>query len=110
MLLFMGALGIWGLFNYGRGTGVTGSFWGALVIAELLVLVEGVLGAILFVNGLRPARSGIHILYGIVLAFSIPGAFSYTRGRTGRGEMLVYAIVALFLAGVTLRARLTGGA
>ncbi len=109
-LLFMLALGVWGLYTYARGGGVDGSYWGALVIAEGLVLVEGLLGGILFASGLRPARTGVHVLYGIVLAFSIPGAFSYTRGRAGRAEMLIYAIVALFLAGVTIRARLTGGA
>lgn len=109
-LLFMLALGLWGLYNYARGEGVTGSYWGALVIAELLVLVEGLLGGILFVNGARPNRVGVHLLYGLVLALAIPGAFSYTRGRGGRAEMLIYAIIALFLAGVTIRARLTGGA
>lgn len=108
-LLFMLALSIWGLFNYARGEGVTGSYWGSLVIAELLVLVEGLLGAALYANGLRPARTTIHILYGIVLALSFPGAFSFTKGRSGRLEALIYAVVAFFLAGVTIRARLTGG-
>ncbi|MBA3945657.1 MAG: hypothetical protein H0X37_13960 [Herpetosiphonaceae bacterium] len=107
-LLFMLALGAWGLLNYFRGEGITGSYWGALVIAEALVLLEGLLGATLFASGHRPARTTIHILYGFVMVLSIPGAFSYTKGRTGRGEMLIYALVALFLAGVTIRARLTG--
>ena len=109
MLLFLLALGIWALWSYLRGEGVTGSFWGALVVAELLILFEALLGVTLYLGGLRPGRPAIHILYGFVLVLSIPGAFSYTHGRSSRYEMLIYAIIALFLAGVTIRARVTGG-
>ncbi|GAC1538421.1 MAG: hypothetical protein NVS2B7_09380 [Herpetosiphon sp.] len=109
-LLFTLVLGGWGLFNYARGEGIGGSYWGALVIAEALMIVEALLGATLFATGLRPGRTTIHVLYGLVLVLSIPGAFSYTRGRGGRAEQLIYAIVALFIAGVTIRARLTGAA
>ena len=109
VLLFMVALGLWGLWGYLRGSGVSGSLWGALVIGEVLIVVEGLLGAGLFLAGSRPARPAIHILYGIFLAVALPGAFSFTRGRTARFEALVFALVAFFLAGVTIRARLTGG-
>ncbi len=109
VLLFMLALGLWALWSYLRGEGMSGSLWGGLVIGELLILVEGLLGAVLFAAGLRPERSAIHILYGVFLAVALPGAFSFTRGRSSRSEALIYALVALFLAGVTIRARLTGG-
>lgn len=109
VLLFMLLMGVWMLWSYLRGAGMTGSLWGALVVGELLIVVEGLLGATLFLGGYRPARSAIHILYGIVMAMSLPAAFFYTRGRNSRAETLIYAIVALFLAGVSIRARLTGG-
>lgn len=109
VLLFMLMMGGWMLWNYLRGEGMTGSLWGALVIGELLILAEALLGATLFLGGHRPARSSIHILYGIVLVMSLPAAFFYTRGRNTRAETLIYAIIALFLAGVSIRARLTGG-
>ena len=109
VLLFMLALGLWALWNYLRGAGMTGSLWGGLVIGELLIVIEGLLGAGLFAAGLRPGRSAIHILYGVFMAIALPGAFSFTRGRSSRSEALIYALVALFLAGVTIRARLTGG-
>jgi hypothetical protein len=102
-------LGVWMLWSYLRGEGMTGSIWGALVIGELLILAEGLLGGTLFLGGHRPARAAIHILYGIVLVMALPAAFFYTRGRNSRAETLIYAIVALFLAGVSIRARLTGG-
>ncbi len=109
VLLFMLAVGLWALWSYLRGEGVTGSLWGALVVGEILIVVEGLLGATLYFGGYRPVRSAIHILYGIVLMMSLPAAFSFTRGRGTRAETLIYAIIALFLAGVSIRARLTGG-
>ena len=109
ILLFLLALGVWGLWHALRGEGAGGSYWGALAIGELLILVQALLGSALFIGGLRPARASVHILYGFVLALSLPAAFSYTRGRSSRFEVLVYALVAFFLAGVTIRARLTGG-
>jgi hypothetical protein len=109
VLLFMLGVGFWALWSYLRGEGVTGSLWGALVVGEILIVVEGLLGVTLYFGGYRPVRSAIHILYGIVLMMSLPAAFSYTRGRGTRAETLIYAIIALFLAGVSIRARLTGG-
>ncbi len=109
VLLYLLALGLWSLWSYLRGSGISPSLWGALVIAELLILVEGLIGAGLFAAGFRPVRSAIHILYGVFLAIALPATFTFTRGRDRRGEALIFALVALFLAGVTLRARLTGG-
>ena len=109
VLLFMLALGAWGLWTYLRGEGITGSLWGALVIGEILIVVEGLLGVALFLGGYRPARTAVHLLYGVFLAVALPGVFSYTRGRSARGEALIFGLVALFLAGVAIRARVTGG-
>lgn len=109
MMLFLGALALWGFWSYLRGPGVTGSYWGTLVVGEILILVEGVIGGILYALGDYPARGGLHILYGIVAAISIPSAFAFTRGRTGRYESLIYGLIALFLLGITIRARTTGG-
>lgn len=109
MLLFMIALAVWGFWNYLRGAGVTGSYWGGLAIGEGLIVVEGILGGVLYALGLRPERDVLHILYGIVAVISIPSAFAFTRGRTGRYEVLIYALIALFLAGITSRAQTTGG-
>src|SRR5262245_13385347 len=109
MLLYMIAMAVWGIVNYARQQPVTGAYSGALVIAEMLVVAEALLGVGLLLYGARPARSGIHILYGIVAVICLPGAFAYTRGRDSRWEGLVYATVCLFLAGIAIRALQTGG-
>jgi hypothetical protein len=103
IVMFMFALGIWGLFNYFRNQPVTPNFKGALLIGEILILIEAFLGIGVFIYGLRPVRTYIHILYGITAMIALPGTFAYTRGRDGRWEGLVYACVCLFLAGLSLR-------
>ena len=108
ILLFFGALSIWGLVSYLRGQSISGSYKGALAIGELLMLVEFVLGVLLLLGGAQPYRLSIHILYGIVAIIGLPGAFAYTRGRDDRWELLIYATVCLFLCGIALRALSTG--
>ena len=110
ILLFFGALAIWGFVNYLRGEGITGSYKGALAIGEMLVIAEFILGIILFISGARPFRPSIHILYGIVAIITVPGTFAYTRGRDGRWEQLMYVTVCLFLCGIALREITTGRA
>lgn len=109
MLLFMAALGIWGLWNALRGEGMTAAYWGGLAIGEGLIVAQTVLGIALYVLGGVPVRGWLHVLYGIAALISLPAAFTFTRGRSTRYESLIYAVMALFLAGVTVRARLTGG-
>jgi hypothetical protein len=108
ILLFFGALAIWGFVNYLRGEGVTGGYRGALAIGELLMIAELLLGIALFASGARPFRPSIHILYGIVAVITLPGTFAYTRGRDGRWEQLIYVTVCLFLCGIALRSLTTG--
>jgi heme A synthase len=107
-LLFVLALSIWGWWRFVRRQGIPPSYWGALFIAELVILVQGALGTYLWFSGLRPARD-LHVLYGLVSALAIPGAYAYTKGREGRAEMLAYSAVTLVLVGLLLRAITTGG-
>jgi len=101
-------LGVWGLWRYFRKQGLNSNYWGALVIGEILILLQGALGAYLFVIGARPGRS-IHILYGIVSAIVIPGIYAYTRGDEDRRPMLIYGIALLILVALILRAVPTAG-
>ena len=107
-LIYFVILAVWGLVRFARRQGVGSSYWGALVIAELLILAQGTLGAYLWYSGLRPGR-GIHILYGLVSALAIPAVYAYTKGGEERREMLIYTVVALVTAGLILRATTTAG-
>ena len=109
ILLFIFALALWGLLRYFRKQGVDGSYWGALVIGEVLILAQGALGIFLWFSTLRPERGGFHVLYGVVSAITIPAAYAFTKGRDERREMLIYGVTMLFLAGIAIRAMTTGG-
>lgn len=109
LLLYVIVLAVWGLFRYIRRQGVDGSYWGALAIAEIVVIIQGLLGAYLwFINALRPERGGIHILYGVLIALAIPLVYLSTKGGDQRRDMLVYAAVLLFTIGLVFRAISTG--
>lgn len=97
-------IALWGYYRFFRKQAIDSSYWGALVIAELLVIAEALLGGYLWISGLRPARGWLHILYGSLIPAMIPLAYAYTRGRAQRSEILVYGTVTIITAGLILRA------
>jgi hypothetical protein len=107
VLLFMAAVGLWGLWSYARGESLGGSLSGALVIGQFLIVAQGLFGAILFIDGFRPATS-IHLLYGITAAIVLPFVWSYVRDRHPRQALLFYSLIALFIAGLAIRGMTTG--
>jgi heme A synthase len=106
-LIFSLIIAGYGFLLYLRHKGIDSNYWGTLAAGELLFLSQGVLGMILYASGLRAARTLVHVLYGIVLVITLPGAYALVRGRDGRRETLIFAVLGLFLAGVTLRAMFT---
>lgn len=106
--LFFLAVGVWGVIRAVRGYGVDGNYLGALAIGEGLYVLQGILGFVLWLEGGRPGRAGIHLLYGIFAMLFLPFMFGVLRGDdTNRGQW-VYALATLFLFGVALRAISTG--
>lgn len=100
-------VGLWALFNYVRRQGLTPSYWGTLVIGELLLAAQAVIGVVMYIQGGRPFRI-IHFLYGVLVLLVWPGVFAYTDGRNTRREALIYGLASLFLFGLSLRAISTG--
>jgi hypothetical protein len=102
------AMAAWGLWRFFRHQGVDGSYWAALVIAEIIYLVQGALGAFLFFSGTGHLSGPfMHILYGVVAALTVPALFMFTRGDETRRVMLVYGVGFLFLIGILLRSMAT---
>jgi hypothetical protein len=100
--LFFLMLGLWGLIRAFRQQPVDGSYFGALVIGELIYLLEAILGAILYFTPSGPA-SWIHILYGVFSAIFLPGLFTYLKGDDSNRAQWAYALGALFMFGLVLR-------
>ena len=107
-LLFVIIMAVWGFWRFFRRQGVDSSYWGALVICELLLLVQAALGAYIYISGIGNLdRAFIHILYGVVSVLVIPTVFAFTRGDDRRRVSLVYGAALLFNMGVILRAQFT---
>lgn len=106
-LLYILLLSAWGWWRYFRRQEIHSSYWGALAIGEILILIQGGLGLYLWLIGSRPGQP-IHILYGVISALAVPAAFALTKGRDARRDLMIYAAVLLFLAGLLWRAAATG--
>jgi mannitol-specific phosphotransferase system IIBC component len=106
-LLISVFIGVWGLVTYFRKMPSSGSFRATLVLTEVLFILQGVVGVLIYANGRRP-HDNLHWLYGVLLVIILPIAASYTSGREPRREPLVYGIAGLFMAGLAIRALTTG--
>ena len=107
VMLFMAAVGAWGIGAYLRGQSISGSYAGALAIGEALVTVQVAAGVAMLVAGARPP-SATHYLYGITAILALPFAWSWLRGRSQRQALLIYSLVALFIFGLAVRGMTTG--
>jgi heme A synthase len=105
--LFIGILALWALFLRVRNRGLDGSWLGAAVIGELLIIAEGLMGAYLYWQGLSVAlpRPFMHILYGVVAVITLPAAYSYFSNlEDERVKTLAMALTCAFLWGILQRA------
>jgi len=57
VLLFFVVAGVWGLVEFARGGQLGGNIAGMLIIGQVLVVVQGALGMVLFVFDNRPTTS-----------------------------------------------------
>jgi len=108
VLFYIIIMAVWGLWRYFRKQGVGGSYWGALVIAEVLLVLQTLLGTYLWISGAGQLAGWIHILYVVVAILIIPAVFFFTRGEEQRRAMLIYGAALLFGMGIILRAMATG--
>ena len=103
-------MAVWGLIQFFRGKGVSGGYFGAVVIAEVLFAIQGIIGLILWF-GVSTFKPGwVHWLYGIVLLMGAPLVYAYTKGKNDRPEMLLYAVAFVIMIALVLRAMVTAAA
>jgi hypothetical protein len=106
-VLFVAALGIWALVLRFMSRPLEGTWFGAAMIGELLIVAEGALGGILYLQGVGSTlpRPFMHILYGIVAVICLPAAQSYFGNFEDENvKSLAMAAVCAFLWGILLRA------
>lgn len=99
-------LGVWGMIRAIRGQSVDGNYLGALVIVEILIIVQGVLGTVLWVTGndANVTRFEIHLLYGVFGVIFLPFVYMVMlRGDTSNRGQWVLSFTTLFMFGIALR-------
>ena len=106
LVLYYTVVGLWGLFIGVRNSGPTPGFRGAIAIAVIASVVQGVLGFLVFAF-LRPPNDSLHVLYGFALALAMPLAASMVRDRAPRGQSVALGLAALFTAGLAIRGIIT---
>ena len=107
VVLFMFAVGLWGLMTFLRGGSLGGSISGAMIIGQVLIAIQVVFGVALLVGDRRPVDS-MHYLYGVTILIALPFAYSYLQKRDPRQALLFFSLAALFLGGLAIRAITTG--
>lgn len=105
IVLYLSAVGLWGLTLGVRGLGPTPNFIGALVIAEITVIAQGLLGVTVLFT--RSPSNAVHILYGFALAVALPMAATLVRKREPRAVSFAFGFMALFAAGLAIRGMTT---
>ena len=106
-VLFIAALGIWALGLRVMSRPLDSTWYGAAMIGEVLILVQGAIGGLLYLQGLDVAltRPFMHILYGVVAIVCLPAAQSYFGNLEDENtKTLAMAATCAFLWGILLRA------
>jgi len=106
LVLYLAALGVWGIALAAAGSGPTPSYRGSLVIAEVAIVLQGLLGVLAWLTS--GPSDAIHVLYGLALAVTIPLVATIVREGSPRRTALSLGLAALFAAGLAIRGVTTG--
>jgi hypothetical protein len=98
VLTFFVVLAIWGFVLFFMGRPPAGSYLGALIIGEGLVVVQALTGLLLIAGGHHPEK-GLHWLYGAIVLATLPACYGITGQREVSGRMLslYYGIACAFV-------------
>ena len=106
IVLYYAAVGVWGPFLGARDLAPTAGFRGAVVIAVVASVAQGLLGLFVLLFRAGPADT-LHLLYGVALVLAMPLAATLVRERTARGQSVALGLAALFTAGLAIRGIMT---
>lgn len=102
---------LWAIYAFIRNRAPTESFWRLIAALQVVIGVQIVIGAVLFLLGGRPPSNGpgwLHYVYGGVFpAFVLLLAHRYARKAEGIA-WLVFGFAAFVNFGLTFRALQTG--
>lgn len=106
LILYLAFLGVWGILLGVGGSGPTPSYRGALVIASIVIVGQGLLGVGSWVT--TGPSDPIHVLYGLALVVTLPLVATIVREGSPRRTALSLGLASLFAAGLAIRGLTTG--
>ena len=110
LVLYFAVLAAWGLFLWFRNQGPNGSYYGAMLIGEGIIIVQALSGLLLVATGHHPS-DGLHWLYGGVVLLTLPVVHLVWAQKAGgsRNASVLYAAGCAFVLIVALvRSQSTG--
>lgn len=105
-LIFAAIMAVWSLYHGMRNQPLTSHWMGALIICELLILAQFLVGMILVLSGywMLP-RPFLYFLYAMVGIISLPAIYAYlSRQPESRAQAYGMAATCTFLFFALLRA------
>jgi hypothetical protein len=102
VVFFMLICGVWGVFAHLGRLPADGRYYSTLVLAELLLVGQALLGVVLIVSG-RVPKDSIHFLYGALAAILLPAVYGFAQ-RRGWSVPLACGVTSLFIFGLAIRA------
>jgi heme A synthase len=111
VLIYSLLLALWGLFLYFRRQSPSGGYLGALILDEGVIILQSLIGIVLYGQGYRPGQT-LHLLYGLAVFLTIPTAYLWAgasrEGPPTHRDSLVFGLACLLLFGLSIRAATTG--
>src|SRR5947209_6173527 len=109
VVIVLGALlgTLWAGYVAYKGTSIN-RLRTASAVAAVVLLAQGLFGAVLGITGGRPAEPA-HFVVGPLAVLALPVALLLARGRSGRGAPAVLLLGWLITLGLGLRSVCTGG-
>ncbi len=102
LVLYYTFVGLWAIVQGIRDRGPNASLRGAIALATIAAVAQGVLGLLVLVFRGAPADT-VHIVYGLALVVAMPLAATLVHDRTPRGQSIALGLAALFTAGLAIR-------
>ncbi len=104
-------MSLWGLASFFRNRDPGGGFWNLLAALQVVIGIQFIVGAVLFLSGARPPTdpSWLHYIYGAFFPALVLGvAHRLAATRFARFPWAVFAVAGLVNAAATFRALQTG--
>jgi hypothetical protein len=100
-----GIVGIWALVAHWVSRIDVRALWTSVVVAQVAVVVQVVLGVILYAAAGRDIGS-FHVFYGVLTVIAVALGFVYARGSewVAQNRALFYGLLSLFIMGLAIRA------